>query len=128
MTETWLDESVFDSEVQINSYVLRRQDRNRHGGGVCIYIRRDLSFNPRDDLSHDELEAKWIELLLPKTKSILCGVVYRPPQQCNFYNLFEDLCIAHSDFIEKESIILGDFNNDVTKSRRCNLVKSLFDV
>ena len=99
MTETWLDESVFDSEVQIDSYVLRRQDRNRHGGVVCIYIRSDLSFNPRNDLSHDEIEATWIELLRPKTKPILCGVVYRPPQQCNFYNLFEDLCIAHSDFI-----------------------------
>ena len=58
----------------------------------------------------------------------MCGVVYRPPQQCNFYNLFEDLYIAHSGFIEKENIILCDFNIDVTKSRRCNLVKSLFDV
>ena len=38
------------------------------------------------------------------------------------------MCIAHSDFIEKESNILGDFNTDVTKSRRCNLIKSLFDV
>ena len=66
--------------------------------------------------------------LLKLSKIILCGVVYRPPQQCNFYNFFEDMCIAHSDFIEKESNILGDFNTDVTKSRRCNLVKSLFDV
>ena len=57
MTETWLDESVFDSEVHIDSYDLRRQDRNRHGVGVCIYIRSDLSFNPRDDPCHIELEA-----------------------------------------------------------------------
>lgn len=128
MTETWLDETVFDSEIQIDNYVLRRQDRNRHGGGVCIYVRSDLSFNPRDDLSHDELEATWIDLILPKTKPILCGVVYRPPQQCNFYNLLEDLCLAHSEFIENECIILGDFNTDVSKSRRCNLVKSLFDI
>ena len=128
ITETWLEVSVFDSEVQNDSYVLRRQDRNRHGGGVCIYIQSDLSFNPRDDLSHAKLEATWIKLLLPKTKLILCGVVYRPPQQCNFYNLFEDQCIAHSDFIENESVILRDFNTDVTKSKRCNLVKSLFDV
>ena len=42
--------------------------------------------------------------------------------------MFEDLCNAHSGFIEKENIILCDFNSDVTKSRRCNLVKSLFDV
>lgn len=61
-------------------------------GGVCIYVRDDLSFNPRDELLHDELEATWIEILLPKTKPILCGGVYRPPQQCKFYKLIEELC------------------------------------
>ena len=34
----------------------------------------------------------------------------------------------YSDFIENESIIQGDSNTDVTNSRRCNLVNSLFDV
>ena len=28
-------------------------------------------------------------------------------------------------FSERECIILGDFNTDVAKSKRCNLVKSL---
>ena len=37
-----------------------------------MYIRRDLAFNAVDELSHDDIEATWIELLLPKTKPIVC--------------------------------------------------------
>lgn len=72
ITETWLDESIFDSEIE--NYIVRRKDRNRQGGGVCIYVRSDLAFNPLDDLLHEELEATWIELFLPKTQPIVCGV------------------------------------------------------
>ena len=39
ISETWLDNSVFDSEITIPNYVVCRNDRNRHGGGVCVYVR-----------------------------------------------------------------------------------------
>ena len=50
---------------------------------VCMYVRSDISFNAGDDMNHEELEAAWIciDLLLPKTKPILCGVLYLPPNQ-----------------------------------------------
>ena len=38
MSETWLDPSVQDSEVDIEGYSLIRKDRNRKGGDVCMYI------------------------------------------------------------------------------------------
>ena len=85
-TGEWLDNTVFDSEIQIAGYDILRKDRSRHGGGVCIYIRSDLAFNQLDELSHEELEATWIEISLPKTKPIVCGVVYRPPHQNIFMN------------------------------------------
>ncbi|KAJ8287062.1 hypothetical protein GJAV_G00046610 [Gymnothorax javanicus] len=56
VTETWLDNSVEDSEVEIPGYIIHRKDRQRTGGGVCIYIRSDIAFNPRSDL---ELEEFW---------------------------------------------------------------------
>ena len=67
ISETWLDDSVFDSELSILNYNIYRRDRNRHGGGVCLYIRSDIAFNTREDLQHQDLESLWIELLLPKT-------------------------------------------------------------
>ncbi len=35
---------ISDSELRINGYNLVRWDRNRHGGGVMLYIRNTLSF------------------------------------------------------------------------------------
>lgn len=72
LTETWLRDTIFDSEVSIDNYVIQRKDRNRHGGGVCLYIRNGIAFNSRSDLDHDELESLCVNILLPKTKPILC--------------------------------------------------------
>ena len=59
-------------------------------------------------MSHDGLEAIWFDLLLPKTKPIVVGTVYRPPDQNGFLDLFEGtLNKVRSDL---ELIILGDFN------------------
>ena len=125
VTETWLDGTIFDSEISIENYTVRRNYRNRQVDGVCVYIRSDLAFNTLDDISHHEIEATWIELLLPKTKPIICGVVYRPPDQSNFYELFEGVCLASSLFNERQCVVLGDFNTNTTGSRRCNLTTSL---
>ena len=42
--ETWLDDSVLDNELTISSYSLVRCWK-RHGDGVFLYIRDDLSYN-----------------------------------------------------------------------------------
>ena len=39
ITETWLDSSIMDSEITIEGYNICRLDRNRSGGGVCLYIK-----------------------------------------------------------------------------------------
>ena len=67
ITETWLDESMTDSESELNAYVVHRKDRNRKGGGVCLYIRTDIAFNPKPELSADDLESLYVNILLPKT-------------------------------------------------------------
>ena len=68
VTETWLDESVTDSEIELNGYIVHRKDRNRKGGGVCLFIRSDIAFNPKPELSADDLESLYVNILLPKTK------------------------------------------------------------
>ena len=56
-----------------------RHDRDRHGGGVCCYVRNDIAFTARPDLNILNDEIVFIELLLPKTKPIIVGTMYRPP-------------------------------------------------
>ena len=49
ITESKLDKTVLDNEVRIDGYELKRADRNRQGGGVACYIRKDLSFSVREN-------------------------------------------------------------------------------
>ena len=83
VTESKLDATVLDGEVNIDGYEVIRSDRNRHGGGVACYVRNDISFNVRSDFS-DEIENIVFDMLLPKTKPILVGILYRPPDQSKF--------------------------------------------
>ena len=39
-SETWLDSSISDSEIEIENYTVVRKDRNRKGGGVCLHSSR----------------------------------------------------------------------------------------
>ena len=53
-------------------------DRDCHGSGTCLYIITDIAFNHRLDLDNHNLEAIWIEVLLPKTNiftSILDSII-----------------------------------------------------
>ena len=43
ITETFLDDSIVDSEIIPENYSVFRRDRNRHGGGVLVAISDNLS-------------------------------------------------------------------------------------
>ena len=93
---------------------------------VCLFIRSDIAFNPKPELSADDLESLYVNILLPKTKPILIGVCYRPPTQTNFYKLLEESLESVSP--DMEFILLGDFNTDLTnKNKTCSLVKDLYN-
>jgi hypothetical protein len=114
ITESWLDASVTDSEINITDYSILRRDRNREGGSVCIYIRNDFIFKLRDDIC-TTLETVWAELYLPKTRPILIGVCYRPPKHTDFFNVLERCCLDCNCFTNNEVIMMGDFNVDYSQ-------------
>ena len=87
ITESKLDHTVPDLEVNLPWYDILRYDRNRNGGdGVACYIRKNLCFNTRP-LNCKEIENIIFDILLPKSKPITIGVFYRPPNQANFMEL-----------------------------------------
>ena len=112
LTETKLDDSIEVGEIEIEGYSLERCDRNRKGGGVACYVRNDISFNVRENFSN-EIENIFVDILLPKTKPILVGIVYRPPDQSGFIeSLNEAISDTHS-FDNQEVYIMGDLNIDL---------------
>jgi len=123
-TETWLDDTIQDPEVEIINYTCVRKDRNRNGGGVATYIRNDIAFDTRKDMD-SELEATWIHILLQKTKPILIGTCYRPPTQNDFYSTLDEVCSNATDFLNSEVIITGDLNTNVGAIGYNSLVNAL---
>ena len=76
ITESKLDHTVLDSEVNFPRYEILQWDRNRNSSGVACYIRKDLCFNTRT-LYCKEIENLVFDILLPKSKPIVIGVFYR---------------------------------------------------
>ena len=96
--------------MNIRGYDIVRNDRNRNGGGVAIYIRSVINYQERHDLEDEHLEAITVEISKPKSKLFLINAWYRPPDTPfeKFAN-FED-CLKKMDAENKEIILIGDYN------------------
>ena len=51
ISETKLDEAIFDAEIYTECYTIVRCDRNRKGGGIACYIKCDICFSTKNILS-----------------------------------------------------------------------------
>ena len=94
-------------------FLLERKGWNRTGDGVCIYIRNNIAYSRQTDLDND-LEAVFVDILLPKTKSILVGTVDRPPHQEQFYDDLEETLTNSPKYCSQETYVMGDLNTDVS--------------
>ena len=108
ISESKLDESVLEPEIEIDDYKIIQCDRNRHRGGVACYIRSDLSYNIIS-VFPSEIESVFFEIVLPNSKPITVGTIYRPPSQSNFLEILNEN-LNKIDSISNETYILGDFS------------------
>ena len=96
ISESWLNSSVKNAEVEIDGYSLSRLDRprnmkNEFGGGVCAYMRKTLKSKVLKDLSgisDTGFHQLWMQVQHKTLKSFLLCVTYKPPD-CNVA-CFED--------------------------------------
>ena len=91
LSEAWFTDKcpqVYD--IPTHNFITKNR-KTKTGGGVAIYITKDMIFKTTDDLTmfHDEIfESISIELQLDDKDKILIGVIYRPPN--NKINEFTD--------------------------------------
>jgi len=114
-TETWLNDSVADTEILNDAYHIYRHDRQppRCGGGVLLAVSTLLRSRLLDAAPIPNCESVWVEILLDNNKRLIVGVVYIPPNSnpaC-----IEQLSITLSNIIDtlKENdyvTLFGDFN------------------
>ena len=105
ITESKLDESIFQSEIQIDNYDLLPCDRNRNRGVVACYIRSDISYVQKDFFPN-VIKNIFFEIPLPKTSPITVGILYRPPSQINFLEIL-NITFEKVDVDKKRYILLA---------------------
>ena len=71
INETWLDESVISSDLEVIGYSASSKHRNRHGGGILIGVNGKLDCIRRCDLEIIHLECVWIEIRTETSKMLI---------------------------------------------------------
>ena len=62
LNETLLDYSFDDSELMLNGFSIFRYDRDRHGGGVCLYVKDSLSPTLIKNIRNISSESIWVRI------------------------------------------------------------------
>ena len=122
--------SSFATILQIQDYYLFQKDRvGKKGGGILAYVNNRLHAKIRPDLMENETEVLWLEVCPFKSNCLLLVAgVYRPPLS----NSQDDIKIGknfeNAYLLNKEMILLGDFNVDSLNANQFNkhkLIKTL---
>ena len=99
--DTKLDNTIADNLPTIEGFTLYRNDRNRHGGGVAVYVAESLSHHTRNNIPENGLELIVLEIELTGAKPFCVVAWYRPPSERNLELL---------DSKNEETILIGDAN------------------
>ena len=121
ISESKLDSTVLDPEIYIENYEILHFDRNRQGGGVACCIRSNISYKLSSCLPN-EIENITFDILMTHTKPTTIGIIYRPPNQSKFIDIFEEnLPKLNSSY--REIYFLGDLNINLYENGKYMLDK-----
>ena len=110
--------------MNIHGYNIYRNDRDRNGGGVAIYVKKSLP-EPMVKITCDKLELIELEFNRIHANSFLIISCYHPPTTraggVSFQYLRDLLKEADKD--EKEIFLIGDTNCDLNHPQNSNTKK-----
>lgn len=127
LSETWLNSSIYNSELFNNEYVVFRRDRDANltgmerGGGVIVGVKSCFVAKRLFELETNS-ENIWIKVRLSSTYSIILALVYFAPSSNfeTYKNFFDQLDLY--TLKNERIIVLGDFNLPITGTQ-CDLSK-----
>ena len=107
ITETHLDKTISDGQLEVENYKIVRRDRRTqtNGGGCMVYVA-----NRMRTLESEQVEGIWLKVLIDSSVFIV-GTIYRPQEIYDFFEPFhqtlEQLWLKY-----KNVVFVGDFNCD----------------
>ena len=117
ISETWLDSSIPDRFVDIEEYKVFRCDSGA-GGGVCIYVHKNLKAVKLDLKLNDCLgiESYFIKVQERKLPSFIVGCLYRHPSALAESFDYISEVLQSLNLQNKSFFLLGDMNDDLLNS------------
>ena len=134
LSETWLKSDNY-LLYGINNYNSEHSYRStKGGGGVALYVKNDIEYFLRDDLSTNDknIECLFIEIdksFIGKNQDVIVGVLYRPPDTdiATFNEYLQS--ILHKTRAEKKQLyLLGDFNINLLNAETHNHTHEFMDL
>ena len=110
LTETHLNDSILDAEINIENYEVLRSDRiERKQGGVALYLHHTLSIDESKKFSDKYTEAIMTFL---KKSNIVIIIAYRAPNTPvkSFKNMIDTVKTFCKEHERSDILVLGDFN------------------
>ena len=119
ITETWLNNSIPTSAINIDGFSVLRQDRHQEGtkkgGGICIYMKSEIVYDTVQECTvvDNDFEILGCKLKIRDIRPLYVIGVYRPPKG-NPTKFIKHLSanLETLDLIRNELYIVGDVNLD----------------
>ena len=134
LSETWSSDKAFseNSNYQIPNYNSIHLERKicKKGGGVLIYIRNNLLYKIRNDLSVSDCDSEVlsVEIINKNKKNFIISNCYRPPNgNSGCFNTFLQNIFNTSSSEKKGLFVIGDFNLNALKYEESSLIKEFYD-
>ena len=120
LNETKLDQTVPQCFYVNSIYNMIRLDRNRNGGGVAIFIKKDYKF--KSNVISDQIECLHLEL---KINNINCNflAIYKPPSM-NVKHFVDELDnILFQINTSLPLFVIGDLNIDLKSAKGQDFIR-----
>lgn len=116
ITETKItNSSGLDFNARLSNYQFEYVPTPLSCGGVGMYINNCLKFKVLERTSKEAFQALWIEIESPKSKNIVCGVIYRQHNDPEQFLQYLDMTLEKLSSSDKVVYLMGDFNIDLLK-------------
>ena len=128
ISETWGKEHHQSFYLEGYNFEGKNRSGGKNGGGVGLFIRNDIDYEVRNDLSNIENEAEsiFVECKKKNSKNIIVGSIYIPPHAVNtncletVENLVNQVCQNN-----KTLYLMGDTN--IPLNNKKNKIVEKFD-
>ncbi|OWF43390.1 hypothetical protein KP79_PYT24916 [Mizuhopecten yessoensis] len=128
LTESKLDSSTDPPDISIHGYSAYRRDRNKHGGGVIVYVKDSLTVVDESSSIVDGMEVLVLKINQTNSSSIRCVSVYRPPsEKVDWFPQFDQI-IENVSAPDQPLIVMGDFNIDELKNKRLKTQMNVYSL